>query len=74
MSNYLTVTQRISLLKDLKKEIKANEQTIYDAIYKDFGKCQFEAFITEYNFVMAELNQAISKTKTWSKPKSVWPS
>jgi aldehyde dehydrogenase (NAD+) len=74
MLHFLTVSQRISLLKALKSEIKRNEKAIYDAIYKDFGKCQFEAFITEYNFVMAELNQAISKTMTWTKPKSVWPS
>jgi aldehyde dehydrogenase (NAD+) len=74
MSNTLNVTKRLMLLKALKKELILNEEAIYDAIYKDFGKCKFEAFITEFNFVMAELNLAISKTKSWSKPKKVWPS
>lgn len=74
MPPILSVSKRIALLKTLKKEIVAHEQSIYEAIYKDFGKCQFEAFLTEYNFVLSELNLAISKTNAWSKPKMVWPS
>ena len=74
MSHQLNVSNRILLLKALKKEIILNEKLIYDALYRDFGKCKFEAFITEYNFVLAELNLAISKTKTWCKIKNVWPS
>lgn len=73
MTSSLNVDQRIRLLKALKKEIEANEQNIYDAIYKDFGKCQFEVFITEYNYVLSELKLAIAKTKSWQKPKYVMP-
>lgn len=69
-----SISLRINLLNKLKEEIIANEQAIYEALQKDFGKSTFETFLTEYNFVMAELNLAISKIKSWSKPKNVWPS
>lgn len=65
------VSFRISQLKKLKSLIKENEQPLFDAIYKDFGKSDFETFITEIGLIYDELNTLIKKTKKWSRPKRV---
>lgn len=65
------VNFRIDLLKALKTEIKNNEQSIYDALKKDFKKSEFETFLSEFGLVISELNLAIKNLKTWSKPERV---
>lgn len=65
------VSLRINLLKKLKQEIIAREQDIFGAIYKDFKKSSFEAFLSENGLVIAEINLAIKNLKTWSKPERV---
>lgn len=66
-----SVESRISILKKLKTSLKAHEQEIIDAIYKDFQKPEFEILTTELFVVYKELNLFIKKLKKWSKPKSV---
>jgi aldehyde dehydrogenase (NAD+) len=66
-----SVENRISILKKLKACIKAYEQDIVDAIYKDFQKPEFEVLTTELFVVYKELNLFIKNLKKWSKPKSV---
>ncbi len=68
------VSFRIAILKKLKKEIIEREQDVYDALKKDFNKSAFETFISEYGLVISEINLAIKKLKSWSKPKRVKPS
>lgn len=65
------ISFRLSLLKALKNEIISKENAIYDALYEDFKKSKFESFISEYGLVISEINLAIKKLKTWSKPKRV---
>ena len=65
------VAYRISLLKALKKEILSKEQAIYDALYKDFKKSEFESFISEFGLVISELNLAINNLTKWAKPKRI---
>lgn len=65
------INYRLSLLKALKEEVIKNEDAIYDALYKDFKKSEFETFISEYGLVISELNLAIKNLKKWSKPKRV---
>lgn len=65
---------RLSLLKALKKEILSKEEDIYQALNKDFKKCQFETFVSEFGIVISELNLAIKNIKKWSKPKRIFPS
>lgn len=62
---------RIEKLKALKSEIKAQEKTIIEAIYKDFRKPEFEVLTTELFVVYKELNLFIKRLKSWQKPKSV---
>lgn len=65
------VSYRLSLLKALKQEIIKKEQDIFDALYNDFRKSEFETYISEFGLVISELNLAIKKLKTWSRPKRV---
>lgn len=67
------VSKRITLLKALKKEILAREQEVYDALYNDFRKSEFESYLSEYAIVISELNLAIKNLKRWAKPKMVKP-
>ncbi|WP_052143855.1 aldehyde dehydrogenase [Wocania ichthyoenteri] len=65
------ISLRINLLKKLKQEIIAREQDIFGAIYKDFKKSSFEAFLSENGLIITEINLAIKNLKTWSKPERV---
>lgn len=62
---------RINLLKKLKSEIINREQAIFNALYKDFKKPQFEAFLSENALIIAEINLAIKHLKAWSRPERV---
>lgn len=65
------VANRLVYLKALKKEILSKEQAAYDALNKDFKKSEFESYISEFSFVMSQLNLSIKKLTNWSKPKRV---
>ncbi len=66
-----SVTFRISQLKKLKKVLKENETILYNAIYKDLGKSEFETYTTELSLIYHEINLALKKVKKWSKRKRV---
>ena len=63
---------RIEQLKKFRKILKDNEQLLYDAIDKDFGKSKYETYITELSLVYHEINLAIKKVRKWSRSKYVW--
>tara|TARA_R110000868_G_scaffold404922_3_gene683746 strand:+ start:3697 stop:5076 length:1380 start_codon:yes stop_codon:yes gene_type:complete len=65
------ISVRLNYLKALKSEIILKEQAIYDALKKDFSKSEFEAFISEFGMVMAQLNLTIKNLKSWAKPAKV---
>jgi aldehyde dehydrogenase (NAD+) len=60
---------RIEQLKKLKTLIIQNQNTLNEAIYKDFSKSPFETYSTEFAMLYSELNMAIKKVNRWSKPK-----
>lgn len=62
-----------SLIK-LLHTINSHENDIMEALYKDFKKPAFEAFLTETNIVIDDLKYAIKNTSNWAKPKKVLPS
>jgi aldehyde dehydrogenase (NAD+) len=68
------VSYRKILLKQLKQEIVAREDDIYDALYKDFKKSEFETYLTEFGLVISTINLAIENIHRWTKPKQVLPS
>lgn len=65
------VEKRIGLLKKLKKAVTENEKAIMDALRADLNKSGPEAFMTEINVVVHEIDHAIKHVKRWARPKRV---
>ena len=47
---------RLKQLKKLKSAVEKYSDDIYDALWKDLHKCREEAFLTEINIVLTEIN------------------
>ena len=62
---------RKAQLQKLKKLVKSNEKLLYDAIYQDFGKSEFETFGTEISFVYKDIDYYLKNLKSFAKPKNV---
>lgn len=62
---------RKKLLSLLKNVILANEEALYQAIQKDFGKTEFETYFTEISFIYQEIDYFIKNLNKLSKPKSI---
>jgi len=65
------VSFRIEQLKKFKKVLKENEDLLYKAIYEDFGKSEFETYVSELSLLYHEINNFIKNIKKWSKRKKV---
>jgi len=71
--SHLIEFRKKKLIK-LLNQINFYESEISDALYKDFKKPSFEAFITEINVVKDDLKFTIKNIDSWAKPKRVLPS
>ncbi|MDG5800547.1 aldehyde dehydrogenase [Marinilabiliaceae bacterium ANBcel2] len=58
---------RVDQLRRVKQLLKDNEDKLYQAIYEDFGKSQFETYMTELSLLYHELNRYIKRVKKWSR-------
>ncbi len=67
----LKVKYRVAMLKKLRSLILQHEQEVINALWQDFHKPEFEVIATETRFVLKELNYAIRKLKSWSRPQRV---
>ena len=65
------VSFRIETLKKLKNILKENEKNLYNSIYSDFKKSEFETYMSELALIYNELNDAIRNLRKWSKQKRV---
>lgn len=65
---------RKETLKKLLYNIQKSEDLIVKALYDDFKKPEFEAVLTETNYVISELKDTIKNIRKWAKPKRVFPS
>ena len=63
----LKVSFRIKQLKALKAALISHEDAICDALNKDLGRHQVEAYICDVGSVILEANEAIHKLKKWSR-------
>lgn len=68
----LTENRKKKLIK-LLDQINFHESAIIDALYKDFKKPAFEAYVTEIYIVKEELKYIIKHIASWAKPKRVLP-
>lgn len=62
---------RIAQLKKFEALLKANEKEMYAAIYLDYGKLDFETFLTEFYVIFDELKSAIQNIEKWAAVKPV---
>lgn len=58
-------------LKKFQSVLKSNEALLYEAIYKDFKKSEFETYATELGMIYEELNHHLKNIKFWSAKKYV---
>lgn len=58
-------------LKMLLHTLKDNEDKLFQAIYKDFKKSEFETYETELALIYHEIKLAIKKLPKWSRKKRV---
>lgn len=68
------ISYRKEKLKQLLSVVIQHENEIITALYKDFKKSEFEAVVTETNYVLSELKSTIKNIDSWAKPKWVLPS
>jgi len=67
----LEINFRLQQLKKFKEAVLRNEKLIYEALYKDLRKSEFESYATEIGFVLEELSNHIRHLKKWAKPRKV---
>ncbi len=65
------VPYRKTLLKLLKQEIISREQEIYQALNNDFGKSEFEAYMSEFALLISEIDLVLKNLSDWAKPKRI---
>lgn len=65
------LSYRKRYLEKLKDLIIANENHLYDAIYKDFGKSKHDTFTTEISFILKDIGYFLKNIKSLSRPKKV---
>lgn len=58
-------------LEKLRDMILKNEELLYEAVYKDFGKSKFDTFTTEISFVLNNINYYLKNLNALAKPKRV---
>lgn len=56
-------------LEKLRDLILKNEELMYDAIYKDFGKSKFDTSLTEISFVLKDIEYYLKNLNSLSRPK-----
>lgn len=62
---------RIEQLRKVKRVLQENEALLYESIYRDFRKSEFETYVSEIGLLYHEIDVFIRKTKKWSKRQIV---
>lgn len=67
----LDVSFRLEQLRKLKQSMEDHQQEIIEAFKKDYNKCEFDVYATEYGMVLAELDYMLKHLKKLVRPKKV---
>jgi aldehyde dehydrogenase (NAD+) len=62
---------RLEALEKLERAVLAHERRLTDALYADFRKSPFEAYVTEISMVLAELRLHRKRLRAWARPVRV---
>ncbi len=65
------INYRMAQLRKLKQIIIQNQSKIENALWKDLHKSPEEAFLTEINIVLGEIDNHIKHLKKWARPRKV---
>lgn len=65
------VAFRIEQLKKLKAVLSQNEGLLYEAIYADFKKSEYDTYTTELSLIYQDIHEAIKHVPKWAKRKRV---
>lgn len=65
----LDVDFRIEQLKKLKNAIELHEKDIIDALHKDLGRSDAEAYFCDIGSTILEINEYIKGLKKWNRPE-----
>lgn len=60
---------RIAQLKKLQALLNENESILYEAIYADFKKSEFDTYASEFSQIYDSLRDAIKNVSLWAKRK-----
>ncbi len=60
---------RLEQLKKLRFIMKSHEQDLYEAIWNDFRKSEFDTYATEFSLIYHEIDESIRKLPRWAKRK-----
>ncbi|OCA71980.1 aldehyde dehydrogenase [Chryseobacterium artocarpi] len=58
-------------LEKIRNLIISNENMLYEAIHKDFGKSKFDTYTTEISFILKDIDYYLKNLKALTKPKKV---
>ncbi|MDA3851655.1 MAG: aldehyde dehydrogenase [Spirochaetaceae bacterium] len=64
---------RKSLLKTLKAAIKKHESKLIEALNKDLGKSEFEAYSNEIGILYKEINHSLKHLRRSMRPRNITP-
>ena len=67
----LPVSYRIKALKELQDNIRKNQKEIAEALKKDLGKSEIEAFMCEIGLVLSEISFMLKHIRGYAKDKRV---
>ncbi|MCF6308703.1 MAG: aldehyde dehydrogenase [Flavobacteriaceae bacterium] len=62
---------RLSQLAKLEETLKSNEKLLYEAIYKDFKKSEFDTFVSELALLYSDIKDAKRNLRKWARVKRV---
>ena len=65
----LPIRWRIKQLKRLKAAVIAHQKEFLDALAKDLGRSELEAYLCDVGPIIVEINEMISGLKRWSRPE-----
>ena len=65
----LPIRWRLKQLKRLKAAVIAHQKEFLDALAKDLGRSELEAYLCDVGPIIVEINEMISGLKRWSRPE-----
>ncbi|MXV39061.1 aldehyde dehydrogenase family protein [Flavobacteriaceae bacterium Ap0902] len=65
------ISFRKAQLIKLKEVLKSNEDLLYEAIHKDFGKSKFDTYTTEISLIYSDIDYYIKNIEYLARPESV---